>query len=382
MGQKKKNNHFVPQHHFRLFTGGKRYINLASRDGSRFAHGASIKHQCARHKFYGNQQVEDWLQGLENRHAPVFRAVKDIAWNTRTTPLSKEENHSLREALLLQHARTPRIAHVMASSMNQMMLHVYCEHLRRLPTTSDRKVVVEAIQHGKATIRNSQAFSLKVSLNLIPDSAIAISDLEMLILRNHSTAPFIIGDAPCIHSNHYMRTIDHYGVLGLMSPGLMIALPLDPRTLVLLYDASAYALDYADSGCHDVIQLADVSLLNALQVHAAEENVYFADRSDKAYVCDLLFAHKRHLRDPPARFTPHDLNTGTILQTFEDQLPITLDLSFISTAPLSPDEAPNRPRSSNIAKQVERATGGRRMTPQLDIDDLTSLLESEIQIFA
>ena len=264
--------------------------------------------------------------------------------------------------------------------MNQMMLYVYCEHLKMLPTTSNRKAIIEAIQHGKATIRNSQAFSLEVSLSLIPDAAIAISDLAMLILRNYSTAPFIMGDAPCIYSNHYMRVIEDYGVLGLMSPGLMIALPLDTRTLVLLYDASVYTPDYANSGCVDVFQLADVSRLNALQVHAAEENVYFADRSDKTYVHDLLSAHKRHLQDPPGRFIPRYSNTDTILQFFEDQLPITLDLSFMSTDSLSPGEFPNRPRSANIAEQVERAMGGQRMTPRMDIDDLTSFLESEIEI--
>ena len=379
MGQK-QNNHFVPQHHFRRFTGGKRYINVASRDASRFAHGAGIRHQCARHKFYGNQQVEEWLAELESRHAAVYRAVIDIARSKRTTPLSDDENHCLLEAILLQRIRTPRSAHGMASLMNQMMLYAYCKHLKSLPTTSHRKAVIEAIQHGKATIRNSQSLSLEFSLSLIPHAVIAISDLALLILRNHSTAPFIVGDAPCIFSNHYMRTIQNSGVLGFMSPGLMIALPLDTRTLVLLYDASVYAPDYANSGCVDVFQRADVSLLNALQVHAAEENVYFADRNDRTYVHDLLSAHKRHLQHHTGRFIPHNSNTETILQIFEAQLPITLDLSFISTAPLSPSESPNRQRSSELAQQFEHGTGRQRMNSRLDMGDLASLLESEIEI--
>jgi hypothetical protein len=39
----KLNHHFVPQYHFRLFAGGKRYIHLASRDVSRFVRFASVK---------------------------------------------------------------------------------------------------------------------------------------------------------------------------------------------------------------------------------------------------------------------------------------------------------------------------------------------------
>ncbi|MCZ6775445.1 MAG: DUF4238 domain-containing protein, partial [Ignavibacteria bacterium] len=136
-------NHFVPQYHFRLFMGGKgkRYIHLARRDGSCFAHGrrfvriAPIKDQCAPHNFYGSERVESWLGTLENRHSPVYRAVIDIAWGARTTTLSDEEDYHLREAILLQRVRTPSHASVRASSYTQMALHTYCDYLRTLSTT-------------------------------------------------------------------------------------------------------------------------------------------------------------------------------------------------------------------------------------------------------
>jgi Protein of unknown function (DUF4238) len=191
----KLNHHFVPQFHFRLFTGGKRYIHLASRNGSRSVRFASVKGQCARHKFYGNEQVEDWLNNLESRHALVYRAVTDIAWNARTATLTDEEDYYLREAILLQRNRTPRSAHLLASSIDQMMLYPYCEYLKTLPSTRERQAIIRAIQRGKATVKNSDFISLMLSLRIVPRTVTAISDLTLLILRNHTTTPFILNRA-------------------------------------------------------------------------------------------------------------------------------------------------------------------------------------------
>ena len=234
----KLSHHFVPKYHFRIFTGGKRYIHLASRDGSRFVRFASIKGQCARHKFYGDENVENWLSNFESHHAAVYRAIIDIAWNARTTPLSDEEDHHLREAILLQHSRTPRNARIHASATDQMMLHTYCEYLKALPAAPERQATIKAIQRGEATIRNSQFINLMFALRIAPRAVKAISDLSLLILRNHTAVPFIMGDTPCVFSNHYMRSIKDSGVLGYMTPGLMAVLPIDFRTQVLLYDAA------------------------------------------------------------------------------------------------------------------------------------------------
>ena len=351
------------------------------RDGSCLIHGASIKGQCARHKFYGSTQVEDWLGKLESKHAAVYRAIVDIAWNKRSTLLSDDENLFLREAIILQRVRTPRHAHTVNSMTNDMLLHVYTEYLKSIPTTPKQKADIEAIQEGRVAIKGSFLRSLVFSLRLIPRIAIAISDLALLILRNRSTVPFIMGDSPCVFSNRYMKDVKEFGVLGLMSPGLMAILPINSQTQVLLYDDTVYQPDYVASGCVDVFQRADISILNALQVHAAEQNVYFAGTNAASYVRDLLSAHKSRLQDHRGVFVTRNLNAETTLHIFEAQLPIIPDLSFISTASPSRTEGLNRVRSSALARQVEQATGRQRTNSPVDISDLAKLIESEIQIY-
>lgn len=387
--RQKLNHHFVPQYHFRLFTNGKRYIHLALRDGSCFVHFASVKSQCARHKFYGDEQVENWLSSLESRHAAVSRAVIDIAWNGQTTTLSDEEGHHLREAILIQHSRTPRNARIHASSSDQMSLYAYCEYLKALPATPERQATIEAIQRGKASVKNSQFISLMFSLQLAARATAAISDLMLLILRNQTSTPFIMGDAPCVFSNHYMRAIRDSGVLGFMTPGLMAVLPLDSRTQVLLYDADVYKPDYSSAGCIDIIRIADVSLLNALQIHSAEENVYYSDLNADTYVRAMLSAHPRILPVHGAGFISHGPgtilidgapSTDEVLHVFEPQLPITLDLSFMSTASLPPNENPNRPRDPALARQIDQTLGMQSKARPIEMSEFARWVESEIYI--
>jgi len=385
---RKLSHHFVPQHHFRLFTGGKRYVHLASRDGCRFVQFASVRGQCARHKFYGDERVEGWLSDLESRHASVYRAVLDIAWGERGAFLSNEEDHHLREAILLQRSRTPRNARFLASSTNQMLLYVYSEYLKALPYTPERQATIGAIERGKVVVEDSLFVSLMNSLRVALHAVMAISDLSLLVLRNRTTAPFIMSDAPCVFSNHYMRDMRDSGVLGFVTPGLMAVLPIDPRTLVLLYDPAVYTPEYSSAGSIDVFRVADVSLLNALQIHSAEENVYYADASSEAYLRDLLSAHRPILQDRQGGFAVHGPgkvliagvpSTGEVLQAFEPQLPITLDLSFIATSSLPPNENPNRARNPAVARQIEQGLGLANEPSPIGMDEFANWMETAIR---
>ena len=223
----KLNQHWVPQFHLKLFSNGNRYIHLALRDGSRVAFKTSIKNQCARHLFYGNERIEDWLSVLESRHAAAYRAVLQIAHTqSPLNSLRKSDDTQLRQALLVQRARTPRHAQVSGNLMDQAALHTYREHLRGLPPNSQRNNVIRAIDEGRAALKNSEFMSLMLALRNACSMVKIIRDLRLLILCNQTNDPFVLGDTPCILSNRYMSDISEHGVLGYATLGLMISLPI------------------------------------------------------------------------------------------------------------------------------------------------------------
>lgn len=270
-----------------------------------------------------------------------------------------------------------------------MILYTYCEYLKALPATPERHATIKAIQSGEAKIKNSQLISLMLALRVAHRAVKAISDLSLLILRNHTAAPFIMSDTPCVFSNHYMRAVRDSGVLGYMTPGLMAVLPIDSRTQVLLYDAAVYTPQYSTAKCIDIFRVADVSLLNALQIYSAEENVYFSDIKAQTYVHDLLSAHYRNLQDHRGGFVIHGPgevlidgvpNTGEVLHIYEPQLPITLDLSFISTTSLPPNENPNRPRDPTLALEIHDTLGMSGERSPVGMDEFAKWVESQIYV--
>ena len=148
---KRINHHWLPQHHLRLFAGGRPFINLVSRDGVLVVLRAGVRGQCARARFYRDDRLEDWLGTLETRHAPVYRSVVAISAGEREDGLRTAEERTLREAMLVQRARTPRNALVQAQSIDAAMLSTYAEYLGQQPSTTERNAIIRAIREGRGS---------------------------------------------------------------------------------------------------------------------------------------------------------------------------------------------------------------------------------------
>jgi hypothetical protein len=384
MGEK-LNQHWVPQHHLRLFSDGERYIHLVSRDGSRLVERASVKGQCARPRFYGDIATERRLSDLENRHAVAYRRVVKIARGDRGEPLRTAEERTIREALLLQKARTPRNAQMHADAGDQAILYAYHEYLRTQPHSAKRAAVMRAIEEGRASLPGSESRSLVAALDIASKTVGVITDLRLLILKNTTDTPFVMGDTPCLASNHYMRDVTGVGVVGLSKRGLMISIPLDSRTHVLLFDRAVYRAARCANDVVDVTHEGDVNVLNALQVHGAQECVYFSYSKDRDYVRDFVASHPARSEDHRGGFhvlrsTATQLQTrDEILHAYEPQLPVTLALSFLKTQSLPPALDVLSARKPKRVEHLERAYEARdaRPTPT-DMDEIVRLVEAEL----
>lgn len=386
----KLNQHWVPQFHLKLFSNGNRYIHLALRDGSRVAFKTSIKDQCARHLFYGNRKIEDWLSTLESGHATAYRAVLQIADSpSPLNSLRKSDDIQLRQALLVQRARTPRHAQVSGNSMDQAALHTYREYLSGLQPNPQRDNAIRAIDEGRASLKNSEFMSLMLALRNACSMVKIIKDLRLLILCNQTSDPFVLGDAPCILSNRYMNDIAGHGVLGYATRGLMISLPINSKIQVLLIDHAVYRVPYYPSDCVNIIAREDVASLNAQQICAAQKRIYFADETHADYVKGLITQHPPQANDHQGGFNvlhsvshsdaEHRANRE-ILHMYEPQLPVSLDLSFIKVRERPPGLNLNSPRKPAIVKRMEKSIHAGANGKALGIDELVQWVETELVI--
>jgi len=399
----KLNQHWIPQHHLRLFSNGNRYIHVILRDGSKMALYASIKDQCARRLFYGNIEMENWLGALESRHAALYRRILQFASESRFGSMCSADDLQLRQALLVQRARTPRNAHVSAHSMDQAFLYTYREYLQMEPSTPQRDETIRAIDQGRASLKNSEFMSLMLAIRNACGMVKIIKDLRLLILRNQTSIPFVVGDAPSVLSNPYMSDVKEHGVLGYSTRGLMISMPINSKLQILLFDRAVYRAASYSADCVDVIKDEDVSALNIMQVYAAQACVYFADHAHSGYIKELIAQHPPTPNDHKGGFNvlsrvqqlnkgseilhtyepklPEQPNKGSeILHMYEPQLPVFLYLSFVRVKSRPPGLNLNTPRKPSIVNQMEQSVMGGQKKGSIGIDALVHMVEAGLII--
>ena len=345
------NQHWVPQYYFRLFSGGTSHIQLLLKSRGRIVLNAPIKGQCARRAFYGPQEFETVLSRLESTDAAVMRRAIAHAWNPSAT-VGEEDHGLLCRACAIQRARTLLEANKDVTLLDSVALYGFRHHIDSNPGIEHREEMLAAIDAGQFTVNHSHRYALALAISESLRASPLLLDLGVRLLRNQTDYPFIFGDAPVVLVNPHLKKIRERGVLGLTSPGLIVVWPLDSRTMLLLLDEAAYEGYAVESGIVDLIERADVSQLNALQLHHSEDVVYFASPAAKPYVERLWNAHRSKIVRPRIEFKERTgwlvdgkPTEGPLMHTFEPQLNFSLALTVLR--PRSCPEEPYQFRRRN-----------------------------------
>lgn len=352
------NQHFVPQFYFRLFAGGARQIHLLHKKSERIILNAPIKGQCARHNFYGSDEIEKSLSLLEGQQSAVLHHVREMAWLEREPVL--EPNHVARvwEAIVLQRARTDLQVVKSTPASEALFLTMFTHYLKNAPGIEDREVLLAHIERGDIQIKQDPRQVLAIAMKAALENVLLISDLDFHVLRNQTDFPFLFGDSPVVFCNTYYRNVTHRGVLGMQTPGLQIFYPLNSKTMLMLIDDQVYGGRYREPLFVDIDQRCDVSQLNALQLHHSLHTAYFARAHDQQYVLDLWNAHKAAIVLPKESLHNRSgwLVDGKpvdehLYQSFEPHLNFRLALSFIECTPIHPSQFVFRRRSPELFEE-------------------------------
>ncbi len=110
----------------------------------------------------------------------------------------------------------------------------------------------------------------------------------------------------------------------------------------------------------DVYHRADVSQLNALQIHHAMSTIYFADSTEASYVHDLWTTHRPRLENLQSIYTNKSEflidgkpPEGDLMHMFEPQVNHPLSLSFVDCQPITEHEYDYRPRNKAIHDEIK-----------------------------
>lgn len=322
---------------------------------------ASIKGQCAKNKFYGSTEMESLLSRLESTHAPVLRWLLTAGAHEIST-MDFSRRVLIQEAILLQRARTTFELEKHAAVEKAILTHMFRAQLEAESNKRVARLAIAQLDAGKVGIEPEREKLILLQIQLMLDQTASISDLELRVIRNNTSYPFVFSDSPVVFYNAYCRRVKDSGVLGLLCQGLLIFFPISPAVQVMLFDRSVYSGKCVQEHVINLDSRADVSHLNALQFHHSQNAIYFANSSAAEYVQDLYRAHRPKYSGQTGRFkVRRDLKVkgetqagnGEILHSFEAQVNHDLSLSFLECNPIDPREFEFHPRNPELAEKLK-----------------------------
>ena len=192
-----KNQHYVPQAYFRLFSKNGTHIEAYNlKRKQRYTSG--IKNMCSKDYFYSKDiKIEQVLSGLEGNQDGVMRSIVF----SETIPKDPREYLTLLSFICIQHSRTVS-AKLRADEGMDLLSDEIVEGL--LGKDADVKIVHPALHMLK----------MKTALQSAP----LLSDLIPCIIVNKTSKNFIFSDNPVVFHNTSLNKMN-FGALGLQSPG-------------------------------------------------------------------------------------------------------------------------------------------------------------------
>ncbi|MCT9812431.1 DUF4238 domain-containing protein [Acidovorax sp. Be4] len=326
-----KNQHYVPQRYFRLFSDDGRSIRaLKISDGS-IIPSASIKGQASKAWFYGDANIETRLAELEGISGT---SLADIASCTATHQLPEETLERFLVWIAVQRTRTESSRQT-STETDTAIIRMWLEaEINNNPNYSEeeKSALTESMPLVHAVDSTMQLQRMRIAAENIYE----LKDLKLVLLKNNSLKPFIFSDAPCVYYNLLRRNVNYKGVLGMKSLGLIIIFPINKKTMAIFYDPLSYNVRKGENGIRTTNIASDITSLNRLQFHTASNCVYYAKNSDDSYLQYLWKTEHSNLvgKNLVSREFNHqarsDGTSSSILMTYEPQIPIDLNLSFLS----------------------------------------------------
>lgn len=283
---------------------------------------ASIKHQCSRDYFYGeDQDLEDAIQSVERAYAST---LKDITKFKK--PLTNSNRIIILRFWFLQYTRTESASR------------------RTVEMSADTDVLVD---HPEESIKLEIKQAVQIALHAYAENLDALDDLKIVLIKNRTSMPFVTSDDPAVLVNRWY--INNKYILGsgngIKSAGIICVLPISQTVCCIAYDGDVYSIPNTVNWV-ETRRVADVNALNELQYLNCLANLYFAniEKSEK-----LVEIHKKNKGHRPE--SRHRLNyaiadeesngsTRFVVVNKEDAPKHTKALIHMETIPIMPGKWP------------------------------------------
>ncbi len=324
-----KNQHYVPQFYFRLYSTDAETIWMYNASEQRCMK-VPIKTQCQEDYFYGkNPEIEKHFsvgEGMFN--SLLSRIIKDNS----LAGLSEEDMRNLRGFVTFQRGRTQAAKMQTEEMSDTLAKQILKFHIAADPTLSFTE---EDLKNFRIV---DEGAYLDVLLHHLL-SPILIHDLEITLLLNETDHDFIFSGAPVVFCNQWHRQIrTTSGGSGFQSPGLQIFCPISPRHCLLFFDKKKYEL-MSKARPFRIFSRSDIQSINDLQHFSCIDNIYAGSEDQIRRSADRHVQLGLGKGGPQAiviKEVPHESDPQRSLMVFgQERIPYDLQLKFVKVQQLT-----------------------------------------------
>lgn len=251
-----KSQHYVPQFYMRYFADatGKCIGIHVLKSGKRIAN-APITGQACKDYFYGKDGGAE--RALGKVEGPTVPIINHLRAGDPPPEIGSEDHERLMFYIGIQHCRTLAAEAEHQNGSEQAAKSI----LKTQAELEGNETILRALNH----VRIKRTNAVSEMLGYATVAASLLTDLRLLLVRNHSGVPFIASDTPVVLHNRLYEGSGQIGVTGYANIGLQIILPLGPDLALLAYDGAAYRVEGAVDGAVRLMDLDAVGLINDLQ---------------------------------------------------------------------------------------------------------------------
>jgi hypothetical protein len=271
---KLKEHHYVPKFFLRRFSmhNNEKTIGVFNVKRQLYIEHAPLKSQACKPYLYGEDgELETLFSRMEGLAAELLRKMC-------ATPYAPSQGSydwtTLLVFVLTSDLRTLVGVNRMVAMMDQVHDFAF-EDLDTLPKNADEVKLdpKEAPHLGMTLLRRSFFFCY---------------DLRAILLKNNTTQSFIACDNPLIKYNQYLeKRQKHGGTVGYGQIGLQLFMPLDPNTVLLLYDPWVYKVGSKGAAVVSINNEQDIEAINLLSAVNCDKILYFNEQVTKSNLVKL-----------------------------------------------------------------------------------------------
>lgn len=346
MTTEKRDQHYVPKFFLRRFSykGNRSQIGLYNIKNDFFFPTAKLKSQAQKAYYYGKDgKIEDRLSVMENNYSHVLNKIDlDQSIPSKTS----QDYKTLLNFFACTDTRNPA-----SVALTVKKFDMANEFYQR------KSGIVDLI-----TIPTDEQQLIEINLRFIETFVEGVMDMDMVILLNKTTSPFIISDNPLVKYNSFMQSKKKgSSQTGYASLGLQLLIPIDPRKALLLYDPKIYKLGNRKQKKIDIDSLLEIESMNLLQLYNCTDHIYFNHEFSKRLMDDIWTRYDpiTYSNLPKSTVEYKEIGDGVsdsateVISIRFEQAEIKYVLSFITLTKFAKKWAGN-PREINVRKGTDK----------------------------